>query len=62
MALSSQLVIAPVKISIRVWPDNRRFVIRCPATSMWYMNAVPPAVSGIYEYPWVGFSAPVPPS
>jgi len=46
IALLSQLVIVPVKIFMMVRGRSRRFLTRWPATVMWYMNAVPPAVSG----------------
>ena len=41
-------VMAPVKILATFSPDSRRLVTRWPLILRLYMNAVPPAVIGMY--------------
>ena len=45
---SFHVVTAPVKILTTFSPDKRRFVTRWPLIFRLYMNAVPPAVTGMY--------------
>ncbi|CAB4798872.1 unannotated protein [freshwater metagenome] len=44
---SFQIVMAFVKILVTFSPDKRRLVTRLPLIFRLYMNAVPPATTGI---------------
>ena len=60
IAGSFQLVIWPVKILASVSPVSRRLVtLRLPIFRL-YMNAVPPATIGTYEYAYDEVSMPPP--